>query len=812
MRRQRVRQIAATVASVVAVGLWSSAVAAASQADSGPAPASATAVVKPAGIAAVQMPGGFVAVTPIRLVDTRASIGALGPVNMHRSIDVSVSPQGVGPLGPGGAVVVNVTVTHTAGSGYLTAYPAHTTRPTVSNLNFTKGQTVANLATVAVQDGKITIYNGSGASVDIVVDLFGYYLPGTVTDPGAFTPLSPARVLDTRSGLGATKGQLKGAHTLALKVGGQAGVPTSGVSAVVLNLTATNVHATGYVTAYPDGTTRPATSNLNVTAGTTVPNMVTAQVSSAGRLDLYNGSSQPIDLVADVAGYFLAGTATQAGAYVPIQPTRFLDTRLPRGVKSGPLSAHTFASVQVQYIGGSGPTHVGGIPASNVSAVVTNLTATSEASSGYLSVFPLQSNPSLGTSNLNFAKATTRANAAVVKVGTCGQLSFYNGSGAASQVIGDASGYYLANDAPTGPAPDSTVESWGDGSAGVLGTGSFGSTTAPTPTLESGSIVSIAANQHALAIDADGLVSAWGLDSSGALGVGEQTATDQGFGGCAIPVPSVGGAVAVAVGATSSYVLDVDGSVWAWGGNTTGQLGDGTTTPELSWAKVPGLSDVTAIAAGPSFVLVLKTDGTVWGWGRETAGELGTGASTILTPTQIAPTTLTGITAIAAGGHNGYALTSDGHVLAWGADNTGELGDGGPVDLAAHPTPTTVAGLTNVGKVVAGPGQTAYAVLADGTVASWGANDKNQLGDGIGSSMQAARSTPGPVSGLTEVSTVAAGPGGAMALEADGTAWVWGTQPAYGTTTDPSTPRAVAGLTGVTAIAEGANSAFAVVP
>jgi Regulator of chromosome condensation (RCC1) repeat len=128
-----------------------------------------------------------------------------------------------------------------------------------------------------------------------------------------FTSLTPSRILDTRSGTGAAKAAVASKGTVALTVDGAGGVPASGVAAVVVNITVTQPQAAGYVTVFPDGTTRPNASNLNFSAGETIPNLVVALVGGDGKVDLYNGSGGTVQLVADVSGWFAGPTGTLHG-------------------------------------------------------------------------------------------------------------------------------------------------------------------------------------------------------------------------------------------------------------------------------------------------------------------------------------------------------------------------------------------------------------------------------------------------------------------------------------------------------------------
>ncbi|GAA5006147.1 PKD domain-containing protein [Kitasatospora paranensis] len=198
------------------------------------------------------------------------------------------------------AVVVNLTADRTTGSGFLTAYPHGIALPTVSNLNFDARQTVANQAIVPIgADGSIDVYN-FGGTTRVVVDVFGYYSPGS---KGVFTPTVPVRLADTR--YDGRQLPVSGGGQLGLQIGGAHGVPAD-ATAAVLNVTATRPTAPGYLTVWPDGTDRPGTSNLNFAAGATVPNHVITRLGSDGAADVYNfGGSTHV--FADLFGWFTNG-------------------------------------------------------------------------------------------------------------------------------------------------------------------------------------------------------------------------------------------------------------------------------------------------------------------------------------------------------------------------------------------------------------------------------------------------------------------------------------------------------------------------
>jgi hypothetical protein len=171
----------------------------------------------------------------------------------------------------------------------------------VSNLNFTAGETIPNLVIVPVgSDGKADFYNASG-SVSLLADLAGYY---TTSGGSGLDTTGPVRILDTRNGTGGVSSPVGAGKTISVQVTGKNGVPASGVSAVVLNVTATNPTASSFVTVYPDGASRPVVSNLNFTAGETIPNLVVVPVGSDGKADFYNASGS-VNLLADLAGYFM---------------------------------------------------------------------------------------------------------------------------------------------------------------------------------------------------------------------------------------------------------------------------------------------------------------------------------------------------------------------------------------------------------------------------------------------------------------------------------------------------------------------------
>ena len=241
-----------------------------------------------------------------------------------------------------------------------------------------------------------------------------------------FVPLTPQRILDTRLGIGAPLAKVPAGGEIVLSVLGRGGVPSSGVSAVVLNMTAAEAGDAGYVTAYPSGVGRPDASNLNLErAGQTIPNLSTVAVGADGNVRLYSYGAT--HLIADVAGYYIPVTQPQRpGRFLPIVPTRLIDTR------TNPIDPLAARSVRELTVVGHG-----GVPAAGVSAVVLNVTAVDAREIGYLTLYPTGT-PQPVASNLNYVAGQTIPNQVIVPVGTDGKVSIY--ADGATDVIVDLAG------------------------------------------------------------------------------------------------------------------------------------------------------------------------------------------------------------------------------------------------------------------------------------------------------------------------------------------------------------------------------------
>jgi len=258
---------------------------------------------------------------------------------------------------------------------------------------------------------------------------------------------------------------------------------------------------------------------------------------------------------------------------------------------------------------------------------------------------------------------------------------------------------------------------------------------------------------HSLALHSDGTVWAWGNNFFGQLGNGTANSSAS-----LTPVQVTGltGVTQVSAGGFDSLALRSDGTVWAWGMNNVGQLGDGTTASTEVPVQVTGLSQVTGISAGYDASLATSTRGitaltSVWAWGGNSMGQLGDGTFTNhLTPEQVGiPTPY--IAGISAGHQFAVVLGTDGSSWAWGADGSGQLDNAPTSNPVTRPVQMTTTG-SGITQLSAGYDHV-LALRSNGTVLAWGGNAQGQLGDG------AAGGTSGPVqvAGLTGASQVSAG-------------------------------------------------------
>ena len=369
----------------------------------------------------------FVPVNTVRILDTRKGLGA-PKARVGAFSGVTLKVAGAGGVPPTGAtaVLVNVTAVSPAAGGNLEVYPDSEARPGTSTVNFGPGQTVANLAVVPLVNGKIDLYNDSGNQVDILADVSGYY---TSSGTGSLlTTLTPTAIIDTTTGLGAPKAKVPSEGTLVRTVNGLDGVPPSGATAVLVDVTAINPTASGNLEVYPDTLAAPGTSTLNFTKGTSVSNETVVRLID-GKIKVLNDTSGTTDITVDVLGYFSAS----GSSFQPENTVRVLDTRTGLGNSGETVIPHGAAVLNVMDLPAVPPT---------VTAVVLNVTITSAQQAGSMTVFP-DGNTVPPVPDYTFTAGGTVAGLVTVPV-VNGKVDFYNSSSGTIQVIADLAGYYLS--------------------------------------------------------------------------------------------------------------------------------------------------------------------------------------------------------------------------------------------------------------------------------------------------------------------------------------------------------------------------------
>jgi hypothetical protein len=269
---------------------------------------------------------------------------------------------------------------------------------------------------------------------------------------------------------------------------------------------------------------------------------------------------------------------------------------------------------------------------------------------------------------------------------------------------------------------DGTVWTWGDGEAGQLGNGSWTNSAVPVQVAGLSNVIAITvppAGEYMLALDAAGDVWSWGTNEFGQLGMNDGLYANEN-----IPsiVPGLSNIVAIAGGSGHAIALKNDGTVWAWGDNASGDLGDDSGEGRDDAEPVPGLTNVISIASGDQHCFAICSDGKIWGWGLNEDWELGIGNAT----DQAVPcliSMLTNVIALGGGFEHSIALLSNGTVKAWGANYIGEIGD------ISSSTPVDVPGLSNIVSIACGGFHNLF-INTGGNLFVWGADYSAQFGDG----------------------------------------------------------------------------------
>jgi beta-lactamase class A len=366
-------------------------------------------------------PGVFVAVAPTRLVDTRSGT----KVKADESIDLEVRDPSVGDRELT-AVALNITVTDSEATGFITAFADGTELPLASNLNQRPGRVTPNLAVVPVgANGKVRIYSSTTAHV--IVDILGrWYAADDVATAGRFQQVVPSRVFDSRQGRAVAA---NGVVTVPIK--GAAGVPRSGVSAVAVNVTVTNATDDGYWTVWPTGTKRPEASNINTHRGDTIANTTLVPIGRDGSISIFGTGGGHV--LVDVLGWFTDDTAavSTTGRFVAQVPMRVADSRF--GIGMDRLWSQGPATLPISGTAGVPPT---------ATAVLGSLTYVDTSTNGYVTVRG-DSAGRVSTSSANpTAELGAWANTTISAVGSSGAIVF-EASGS-SEMIVDLAGYFTA--------------------------------------------------------------------------------------------------------------------------------------------------------------------------------------------------------------------------------------------------------------------------------------------------------------------------------------------------------------------------------
>lgn len=651
---------------------------------------------------------GYAPVLPCRVVDTRIQpsrptvineTGTFAPGN-QRSFQVSGSggPQFAAQGGvangcgiPAGttAVELSITAVGPSGNGFVRAFPHGQSAPNATFLSYSAGEGVTNTGTVTLtgtDSGVDLSVLNLGASTNIVIDVFGFFIPRAGS---RYIPVTPCRVLDTRTaGVAFVPKRVR-----SLQVGGRfVGFASQGASnpkgcrvaesaqAVEVSLTAVTPASTGFLRAAPAGSGRvPDATVLNYVAGKSVTNTASLPLGEFGRHDLnLQNLTGATNLVIDVLGYFAATSLPEQNA-----------------MESMDLGEQTSCAV------------------------------TAYAFAVCWGRGPLGNGTQFGSP---FPRLVLQANG----FGLFGVVQIALGTAHSCALIVDGS-----------------VHCWGNDTIGELGTASTPGFVGimPTPGLAMpgvGGVQIAVGGRTTCVLMEDTTVRCWGAGGSGQLGNGSalntrsfttlKTVVRNSAGTLElIPLTGVGH---VELGAQHGCALMLNGTVQCWGLGSSGQLGAGDVLSSFVPRPVPNLSGVTQITAGDNHNCALLANGSITCWGANTSSQLGDGSSVNrLTPTLLR---LEGIRQISVGASHSCASTGDG-IWCWGANSQGQLGDG---TLLPRRSPSSPFGGNQI--QVSTGGSNSCSLLVTGVLSCWGDNFFGQVGDG----QFIDRSVPVPVSGI----------------------------------------------------------------
>ncbi len=605
---------------------------------------------------------------------------------------------------------------------------------------------------------------------------------------GAYVPLAPVRILDTRAGTGAPLHKIAAHAKLVLQVGGRGGVPSTNVAAAILTVNALNSATAGQIVAYGADTARPAAPTISFVAGKSATALVLSRVSAGGRVTFYNNSTGPVDLIADLSGFYQGGTAAAPGSTVMVSPARTLDTRTGVGAgNSSWLDQGLVGELTWQVSGRTG------IPA-GATSVLMALTVTNTAVNSNLSAFDAGPfNPSrwpafgedFAVSGMSFTAGTPKTNLAVVPLSAGGQaeISTANFSGGATtfQVAADVLGYVQGGVA-TGVGTYQAVPSMQLVRSRVVPAGTVLPVDVAGPGFSTAFLrvtVTAAISAGAIIAYQHGTVRPVTRNVNFIAG---QTVSN------AAMVPSSAGSVVDFYNKSNDPVTvtieqngyqrgapSAAGTVWSSGDNLQGTLGAGSRSTGSAIAAPISLSGVTALYSGPDSSFARRSDGSLWAWGKNLDfeqnsgnGLLGVGEVPAYGPTRV----LNVSNVIDVAPYLGGVCILESNGTVWGSGD-GEDGSLGSATTGVTFEPLAIPGFTGVVKLGisnvtdadgSGFGH-CVGIRADGTV------------------LRPSFSGVAPIPGLVGIKAVA----GDFALKANGTV----------VTTLDGPPVAVPGLVGV---------------
>lgn len=352
--------------------------------------------------------------------------------------------------------------------------------------------------------------------------------------------------------------------------------------------------------------------------------------------------------------------------------------------------------------------------------------------------------------------------------------------------------------------------SWGRNIYGSLGIGRYPPLQSTTPvqvSALSGCAKVAVGNATGYALLNDGTLWAWGDNRNGQLGNGSTVSPS--IGQAFLPTQVGSSTLWSAVAARNNFALALrtDGTLWGWGNNGDGQLGIGSTnTPQISPVQIGSGTSWAQVSTGSFHTLALKNDGTIWAWGSNSGGQCGNGTTTspVISPGQVGSSS--NWVYVAAGAYASYAVKSDGTLWAWGSNADSALGF---IGVSPVTNPTQVGSATNWASVTGGF-QCAFGIKTDGLLYAWGLNAVGQLGLGDTTN----RNTPTQV-GSSTWSSVSSGGSFSLGRKTDGSLWAWGYnaygQLGIGSTTDQLSPVQVGSDLNWTAVSAGFENTLALI-